>query len=113
MFPLRGDAFDLQTIGGESLPRAYGGAGTRWEVIRGHYVLMPDEYFVFGYVFRVATGVVDSSMTIGRYTVSGSTVQLLGRDGYLFATGTLWQDGLFVKYTDFIGFDDETYIRSR
>jgi len=41
--------YDLQTIGGQALPRTYSGGGSSWTITGGHYILADDGSCTFGY----------------------------------------------------------------
>ena len=120
-------SFDLETIGGKALPLTYSGGGETWTIVGGHYVLLDDGSYLFGYVTSRGVsnaGGRDSVMSAGLFTQAGSVVSFflaagsypassfyMERDG-LFATGKIDEDRLSMAYEDFLDFDPETYVRT-
>jgi hypothetical protein len=119
--------YDLQTVGGLSLPRDYSGGGTSWSIVGGHYLLFDDGIYAFCYVSTAAPGAPrDSILTGGSYTTESATTlrfylapgsyprsTFYQQLGGLFATGTVGGDRMSMKYTDWLDFEDEVYVSAR
>ena len=112
-------AFDLESIGGQPLPITYPVTGT---VTGGHYVLADDGTYQFGYVYNgaafaapsvicttahyvIGTSGIEFYLAPGSYPGSSFYQQLNGH----FATATVSNGTMSVKYEDFIDFEDEIY----
>jgi hypothetical protein len=109
--------YDLQTIAGQALPLTYSGGGSSWTVTGGHYVLFDDGTCTFGYDIpelprsRTPCTYVRSDSTVRFYQLPGTypSSSFYAERGGLFSTGTVRGGVMFVKYEDFIDFDDEVY----
>ena len=114
-------SYDLVEIGGKALPVTYSGGGATWAVTGGHYFLMADNTFAFGYDFDgsstakpVGTVVWVDATTVKFYQYPGSYPQSTfykERNG-LFATGRIEGSTMTVTYEDFIDFEVEKYVAS-
>ena len=117
--------FDLQTIGGRSLPDFYSAGG--WQVIGGRYLLADDGTYGFGYIISFSGGArIDSTLSRGTYSKMDSTTtafflaansypgsQFYQQLGGLFSIGKTRGTILDVTYSDYVDFENERYLRTR
>ena len=119
--------YNLESIGGANLPLTYSGGGQSWTIVGGHYALLDDGTYLFGYVFGTSNASGrDSSMSgEGRYVAQDTSLltfylaegsypgsSFYAQRGGLFATGTIRQDRMTMKYEDVVDFDAEVYVRA-
>ncbi|MFI5231426.1 MAG: hypothetical protein ACHQSE_02825 [Gemmatimonadales bacterium] len=108
--------YQLQSIGGQSLPRIY----PDWTITGGHYYVAANGTYSFGYEFG-STPAPATICSSARYVVGSSGIDFYlapgsypessfyQQRGGLFSTGTLSGASLSVKYMDVVDFDDERY----
>lgn len=122
VLPLNVTRWDLQLIGDKPLPLTYSGGGASWTITGGHYVLVDDGTYTFGY----DVDGVERPSTIGRYIrLDSSRVQFYlpagsypqsefyTERGGLFSTGIIQGNVMTVTYEDFVDFEIETYVTSQ
>ena len=107
--PTGQDSYELQSMGGRSLPVSY----NAWEFVAGSLVLANDGTFTLTYLIhypqrRVPS--VDVSIMKGSYAGSAPTITFVGFAGEFRATGTIAGDALTL-YREDIESDDEVYAR--
>ena len=118
-------SFELESMGGKTLPQSFSGGGATWDITGGQYELMADGTYYWDYY---ADGVRRSprDRPIGRYEVLADGVIRFYMDpsrapqsifyaerGYLFSTGHLSEGTMTVVYEDFIDFEKEIYVLRR
>ena len=114
-------SYDLIQIGGSTLPVTYSGGGATWVVTGGHYNLMSDNTFAFGYEINgfpntrpIGTTVWIDPTTVKFYQFPDSypaSAFYQERNG-LFATGRIEGNTMTVTYEDFVDFEIEKYVAS-
>jgi hypothetical protein len=110
--------YELQSVGGKSLPITNGGVGGTWALTGGRYRIFDDGTYVFGYELdgKQQWGPIlpyfkrDSTIEFYLDQSSASQSSIYANNNYLFSTGTLIGQTMSVKYTDQIDFEDETYV---
>ncbi len=103
-------SYDLETIGGKTLPFRY---GATWVIIGGYYVLADDSTYTFGYVVKSGAGIGFNGSTGSSYSrLNATIIEFYYRDGGLFSTGTINGNVMAVKYVDYFDSFDEVYLLS-
>jgi hypothetical protein len=108
--------YDLQSIGGKTLPLLYVGGGTTWQVTGGQYILYANGQYDFYYDFnppetrppggvyvRSANGVIDF------YLTAPYSSFYYERNGH-FARGEVSGNLMRATYDDPVDFEDEVYV---
>lgn len=115
------ESYELQTIGGHSLPVTYTGGGSAWQVSGARYDLLADGTFYFYYI-GVPWEQQSRSHPNGYYSRTASSIEFYStgplspfyaeRNGH-FSTGVLSGTTMTVHYEDPVDFDEEVYTRRK